>query len=244
MIKITKDDLLLFRYLFEQKVLERDTIKNFIWKHKSNSYIDNRLSELIKYDFIKKISHPFKRRERLLSGTERAIDFLESHSSSNKSICKRNNSILKYFNVRRYSVYDNFDIRKIKHDLIMNKIRFIFEDFGVNYWYSQTMIQNSNINLGFYPDSRFTLNEEDYYIELDINDSFKRYNDTLKKYKVYGFKAIYIFYDEETIERFLKELDLFDRNIFYGTYKQIENGNFKFVSSSNDTLDLERRKNA
>lgn len=77
MIRITKDDLRLFEYLEENQFVERNLIKESIWEHKNNSYIDNRLSQLIKANYINKTSHPDKRRERLLKNTPKSSKYLK-----------------------------------------------------------------------------------------------------------------------------------------------------------------------
>lgn len=77
MIRITKDDLRLFEYLEENQFVERNFIKESIWEHKNNSYIDNRLSQLIKANYINKTSHPDKRRERLLTNTPKSSKYLK-----------------------------------------------------------------------------------------------------------------------------------------------------------------------
>ena len=51
MIRITDDDLLLFKYLFEEQYIKRSHIRDYLWKHKTNGSIRVRLSKLLKNNF-------------------------------------------------------------------------------------------------------------------------------------------------------------------------------------------------
>lgn len=249
MLRITKDDLLLFKYCFEQNILIRDNIKNYIWEHKNNSYIDDRLASLIKEGYLKKFPHPFKPVEKLISATEQALTFLDLYLYQLEDM-ERKNSKLKYFDPQRYSVSENYDTRRIKHDLELNEIRFKLEDLGVDYWQSFVMMatekneddeEGKKSKYGFYPDSIFEIGNQKFFLEFDCTNSYNRLHDTLMLYRENELKnIIYIFKQQEVLDEFIGYLSLFDKGIYYGLLNNINNNNLKFKNFSDDILDLGR----
>lgn len=238
LIRIQKNDLLLFKYLFENQVLERNTIKKYIWFKKDNSTIDDRLAQLIKNGYINKISHPAKKRERLLIGSQFVLNFLKYEKERIKKIKQRGNSKLIYINPRRYRVIEEFDKRRIMHDLYLNKVRFKLEDLGVDNFKTSLIFESEkDFDIELYPDGYFEYNDKEYFLEFDLDYSYQRYTQALNKYRNAMFRnLIFIFKDYEILQNFSEKIKRNEEGIFFGLYDNIKKDKFILKNKKGDNL--------
>src|SRR6056297_125322 len=95
-------DMLLFKYLFEEKYIHRDLIKKYLYNRKGEdgynmNYKDFRLSQLKKNGFIYAKPDPFgNTKEEVIFPAEKALFFYDVKFKDFKNrLTSRNNSKLK-----------------------------------------------------------------------------------------------------------------------------------------------------
>ncbi|MFW5794685.1 MAG: hypothetical protein ACOCV1_04285 [Bacillota bacterium] len=171
-LRITDNDLKLFRYLFEQDFLTREQIKNYVWKDLNNSHIDNRLARLTKLNYIKK--HPD------LSGTFTTVvmaDKMAKTLLSNNTIVERMINLEDYFIndktfINSYITREKPSLGRFNHDEYLTNIRFKLEK-SVSEFMSYRLLQvyNKNNSDNKYtrptPDSLAVVNGKTIAIELE-----------------------------------------------------------------------------
>lgn len=231
MIRITENDLLLFKYLFEEKVLEREHIKNYIWKNLNNSSINRRLSNLKKAGYLSMVKHPFIQNAKLIFATDKAKKMLDIKLSSLINSNKEFDNRLKYINVKKYKVEDGFDPRRLEHDLVLTESRLKLESLGVKNWYSSNYIyQNKNDfkkvkeeRFTLIPDGKFEYKDKKYFYEFDNNNRYRRYKKATTVYKNNLIKNVVFIFNRAKIPKgFKKLLNTRDTNFYYALYSDFE----------------------
>ncbi|MFW6009476.1 MAG: hypothetical protein ACOCP8_09460, partial [archaeon] len=183
MIRIVENDLVLFKYLFEEEFLEREIIKKYIWENRGNSYIDNRLAQLINENYLKKIFHPTRQKAKLIAATKKAKIFLDVKKNIFEDNYQKGNSKLLDLDLDNYKVADKIDVRTIIHDLELIKVRLKLEELGVDFWKSRTLLNRDREDFALIPDGKFEYNGTRYFLEFDINNSYRRYKKAITVYK-------------------------------------------------------------
>lgn len=140
-------DMLLFKYLFEEKYIHRDLIKKYLYNRKGEdgynmNYKDFRLSQLKKNDFIYARPDPFRKaKEEIIFPTEKALFFYDTKFEDfRKQLKSRSNSKLKLFEPRKYKIYDELDIKELVYKNYITECRFIMENLGVDEWRNDLFI--------------------------------------------------------------------------------------------------------
>lgn len=169
-VVITKDDLLLFKYLFECKFLSREQIKRYIWVNKGKSYVTRRLWQLNKTGYILKQLDPLSlNKNTVLLPTEKALIILELHRDKLKSLTRVKDQKINYYHPEEYYfVSDKLDLRQYEHDKDMNTIRLLFEDYGANQWIPHGVLLRDKL-FRRNPDGSFINNGYVMGIELEYN---------------------------------------------------------------------------
>lgn len=144
-LRVTDNDLLLYRYLFENDFLTRDQIKNYVWKNLNNSYIDDRLAKLTKENYIKK--HP-----DLTVGTGSVLMAGSGAQTlvKNDSIIEKMLALKSYFFNRKgailkYRERNGLNLARYDHDRYLSNVRFKIEKRVKSYLsYRMILIHNRN----------------------------------------------------------------------------------------------------
>ena len=187
-MKLTNNDLILFKYLFENNFLTRDHIHNYIWDNLNNKYIYHRLLQLKEKGFIETVDDPipYNNRKTLVLGKEKAIYYMDMYVEKLKKLKRNDNFEFRYIKPSLYTEQKDLDYRQIKHDYFLNELRFILEDYGANKWYSDTLIYRqklfSKIPDGLFENEYFG-KEKTFAIELErtLKQDY-RYREIFKRY--------------------------------------------------------------
>lgn len=223
MIRIGENDLVLFKYLFEEKFLEREIIKKYIWENRGNSYIDNRLAQLINANYLKKEFHPTRKNAKLLAATKKAKLILDMKKEVFQGGYQKENTILSDLELNNYKVADGIDARTIIHDLELIKVRLKLEKLGVNFWKSRILLNSDREDFSLVPDGKFEYNGTRYFLEFDINNSYRRYKKAVTVYKNNLVKnVIFIFKRPRITKGFKKLFTTRDDKYFFGLYSDFK----------------------
>lgn len=219
MLRIVENDLVLFKYLFEENFLEREVIKKYIWENRGNSYIDNRLAQLINENYLEKIIHPTRKNTKLLTATKKAKLFLNMKKEVFQDGYKKGNSKLIDLDLDNYKVTDGIDPRIILHDLELIKVRLKLEKLGVDFWKSRTLLNRERENFPLVPDGKFEYKGTRYFLEFDFNNSYRRYKKAITVYKNNLVEnVIFIFKRPRITKMFKKLLTVRDDKYYFGLY--------------------------
>lgn len=201
-MQLSKNDMKLIKYLFECKFLTRKQIKKYVLANMNNSYIDDRLPQLRKNNYIKYVDNPINFiNEKYLY----VADFLaeqnliaDENNEKLKQICNDNN--LLYVNPSVYKLNKEIDLRNLIKNYYLNEVRFKFENIGAKNWLPKYIIRNvSRRNLArengkkiykIYPDA---IIRDKYNIAIELVDKSKaiiRYKEKFKKYDDENFDFI------------------------------------------------------
>lgn len=180
MLRLTDDDLIMFKYLMEEKYIYIDDVKKYLMNQKYDSDKRERLSMLKKEGYIKYKGDPGSYKNFVFP-TEKAKMWLDiKKDEMRKKIKMRSNSYLKYYDVDKYSVKKDIDINSYVHDRKLTQLRFMLEEIGVDYWERETMYYNKYKKN---PDAICEISNKKYAIELERSfKSEKRYETIFEKY--------------------------------------------------------------
>lgn len=181
MIRITDDDLILFKYLFESGFLTRPQIDNFVYEELSSDYVNKvKLWKLTKEGYLKKKMSPTGK--TVLLATEKALDQMFIFRSRLKDIKRNDNFKFYYVDPVIYRVQEELDLRKFDHDRLLNTVRFKFENYGADYWLSDKLLYRKRV-FKTIPDGTFQKKGKVFAVELENTLKQKgRYKDIFSIY--------------------------------------------------------------
>lgn len=252
-IRINTEELLLFKYLLESKngSLTREQIKKYIYSDHTKASVTARLNKLRKEEFIRVVSDPLGR-GTVVMATEKSKNILQIAKDEVQELT-RGKSQLEFYEAEFYKVKDQLDFRQYNHDVLLNELRFILEDAGVNFWIPEPMIQ-SRYNYPTNPDGIFNVGNAFLSVELENTyKSLSRYKDIFKRHLEseldYIRNCLYIT-TSDTLYNSLQEM-IKPKNIkytsmgyekfFVGKMSDIQNKNFVFKRKyDNKKLDLNK----
>lgn len=195
MIRITLNDLILFKYLFEEKYIHIDLVKKYLGSDYEESSYRRRLSKLKKNGYIEyKAFSMFKK--HLIFPTKKALIVYDIKYEELKNEVKmRGNTFIKYHSPNKYNLKNNIDLNTLKKDKYLTELRFKMEDLGVDHWQRERMYYNKYKKN---PDAIFEVNGNKYAIELETKTKDESY-----------YKNVFIHYEK------LEDIDF--RNIIFVT---------------------------
>jgi hypothetical protein len=212
MLRITDDDLLLFKYLFEEQYIKRSHIRDFLWQHKTKGSIRVRLSRLLKNDYLKSRPDPMDvNGGTYLFATSKALNYYDLMFEDRvKKITRRKNTRLNIYEADEYKLNADFKINKIVQNNFLTELRFILEDWGVDCWESRSI---------FFP--KYAKNPDSIFkIKAKINGEMKDLNIALEFERRKKYPSEY----KEIFERYTKvEKVNFDYIIFVAYTDQVYN---------------------
>lgn len=173
-VVLTPEDLLLIKYLFETDFLNRDQIKKYVWNNRSESYTQNRLWRLTREGFLRKTNNPLGLQgETVLMATKKALNAIRDREEVLHEILSKLNrtSIQKIFDTYLYSEQEGLNYAVFSHDNILNEVRFILEELGVDFWHTSKILSRSKL-FSFVADGIFQVkgkNESKLFaVELEL----------------------------------------------------------------------------
>ena len=221
-MQLSYDDLKLIKYLFECEFLTREQINNYILKDISNRQIDNIISKLKEFKFIKTMRNPF---EFINEDYIYSAEFFAEHSLLNekthnkfKKMC--NEFELHYIDPIKYRLFEKETFNNRTHDYFLNNVRFMLENIGAKNWIPEYILRKkyNKINNDKEEDKKIPdgLIEDKLNIAIEVERTlkspkrymriFKKYHNNFEKdidlviYVVVGEKSQYIY---DGLERFL-----------------------------------------
>ena len=199
-LRITDNDLILYRYLFEQDFLTRDQIKNYVWKDLSNSHIDNRLSRLTKEGYIKKHPDLSAGVGTVLMAGSGAVGLLNNDTIIERMLNLKRIFINKERFIRAYAERKKLNFARYNHDEYLTNVRFVLEGFIKEYMsYRLLMVYNRNVK-GKTKEERlkkkYTRPTPDALMKTDLGTYAIELENTLKQDFRYK-KKIFPGYEEE-----------------------------------------------
>lgn len=194
MIRITLNDLILFKYLFEEKYIHIDLVKKYLGSDYEESSYRRRLSKLKKNGYIEyKAFTMFKK--HLIFPTKKALIVYDlKHEELKNEVKMRGNTFIKYHSSDKYNLKNNIDLNTLKKDKLLTELRFKMEDLGVDHWQRERMYYNKYAKN---PDAIFELWNKTYAVELELSKkNYKEYKNEFIAYekvkKIEFDKIIYI----------------------------------------------------
>lgn len=207
MIRINNNDMILFKYLFEENYIHIDDLLNLgLLSHKYKSNIRRRLSNLKKEGYIKYKADP-KSYKNYVFPTEKAKLLYDMKYKEFKNEVKmRSNSYMFFYKPEKYTLRKQLDLNSLIHDRKLTQLRLCLEDIGVDYWQRETMYYN---HYKKNPDAIFKINDLNFAVEVER--TFKdrsRYEEIFTKYekleKISFTSIIYITLDDEVFNQMSK----------------------------------------
>lgn len=239
-MRIEINDLLLFKYLFEENYIHIDDVLNFnLMKHKSESSKRYRLSQLKKAGYIKYKADPFSRKHYIFPTEKTKVAMKAKFDEFKKEYKIRNNTYLKFYKPKNYSIKQDFNFNNLIHDRELTQLRFYLEEIGVDYWQRETMYYNKYTKN---PDSIFQIAKNNFAVELEKNyKDLSRYeNIFIKYYKMKEIKlkaVIYVTTDDDVynqLNNLLKDIfigeisdKVWQNKIRIAKFDNFKNGLFK-----------------
>ena len=145
-LRITDNDLILYRYLFEQDFLTRDQIRNYVWKDLSNGHINNRLARLTKEGYIKKHPDLSEGMGSVLMAGSGAVGLLNNDDIIERMMNLKSSFINKEKFIRAYSEREKLNFARYNHDEYLTNVRFRLEKLAKQYMsYRMLMVYNRNV---------------------------------------------------------------------------------------------------
>lgn len=145
-LRVTDNDLILYRYLFEQDFLTRDQIKNFVWKDLSNGHINNRLARLTREGYIKKHPDLSAGMGSVLMAGSGAVGLLNNDDIIERMMNLKSSFINKEKFIRAYSEREKLNFARYNHDEYLTDVRFKLEILAKEYMsYRMLMVYNRNV---------------------------------------------------------------------------------------------------
>ncbi|SDC31181.1 MULTISPECIES: hypothetical protein [unclassified Candidatus Frackibacter] len=174
-VRITKSDVLLFKYLFENSFLTREQIGEYIYS--SLTYANQRLSRLTKTRFVKKKPYPLRdgNRTTYIMPTKKALSYLKTEKGKKKlNNIERNNKFEhRFIKPKNYIVRSNISLDQFEHDDQVNKLRFEFENIGACFWVTQDIAERFNLHSKI-PDGIFDTRDRETKFVLELEKTLKR----------------------------------------------------------------------
>lgn len=183
MIRLQVNDLMVFKYLFEEKYIHRDLIKKYLFAGYNKSYFRQRISQLKKEGFVYSKPDPFSGEGReVIFPTEKALFFYDvKFKDFKKRLSQRGNSKLALFEPREYKIYDELNINELVHKNYITESRFIMENLGVDEWKNELFFYNKYKKN---PDAIFKISKYTYALEFEYTFKNKRrYNGIIQRYE-------------------------------------------------------------
>lgn len=145
-LRVTDNDLILYRYLFEQDFLTRDQIRNYVWKDLSNGHINNRLARLTKEGYIKKHPDLSAGVGSVLMADSGAVGLLNNNDIIERMKNLKSSFINKEKFIRAYSERKKLNFARYNHDEYLTNVRFKLEKMAKEYMsYRMLMVYNRNV---------------------------------------------------------------------------------------------------
>jgi predicted transcriptional regulator len=174
-VRITKNDIILLKYLFENNFLTREQIGEYIYS--SLTYANQRLSKLTKTGFVKKKPYPLKdgNRTTFIMPTRKALSYLKTEKGKKKlKNIKRNDEFEhRFIKPKNYIVRDSISLDQFEHDDQVNKLRFEFENIGAYFWVAQDIAERFNLHSKI-PDGIFDTRDRKTKFVLELEKTLKR----------------------------------------------------------------------
>ncbi|MFW6009477.1 MAG: hypothetical protein ACOCP8_09465 [archaeon] len=194
MLRITVNDLILFKYLLEEKYIHIDLVKKYIGKNYEASSYRRRLSGLKKSGYIKYVKD-FGSHKNFIFPTKKTEIMYEAKKNELKNEVKmRGNTLLKYSEVNNNKILDKYNLSTHHKNIRLTQLRFFLEKIGVDYWRRSSMYYNKYAKN---PDAIFELWNKTYAVELELSKkNYKEYKNEFIAYekvkKIEFDKIIYI----------------------------------------------------
>lgn len=145
-LRITDNDLILYRYLFEQDFLTRDQIRNYVWKDLSNGHINNRLARLTREGYIKKHPDLSAGVGSVLMASSGAVGLLNNDVIIDRMKNLKSSFINNEKYIRAYSERAKLNFARYNHDEYLTNVRFKLEKKAKEYMsYRMLMVFNRNV---------------------------------------------------------------------------------------------------
>jgi|GEM_PF-2552654 len=174
-IQITKTDIMLFKYLFENNFLTRKQIGDYIYTNLT--YANQRLAKLTKCNYVKKRSNPLAKHNRttFIMPTKKALSYLKTEKGKKKlNNIERNNKFEhRFIKPKNYIVRSNISLDQFEHDDQVNKLRFEFENIGACFWVTQDIAERFNLHSKI-PDGIFDTRDRETKFVLELEKTLKR----------------------------------------------------------------------
>lgn len=274
-INFKKRDLLLLYYLFtnHSNTLSMDLAYEYFYKEMTRRSFENRINDLTKAKFLNKIPNPETRNSynkgyRFILGASRyAVNFFKHYNYDMERLKKRDGTKLAYINSNYYKHTNRLPQYYI-HDRLLDKIRFILEDHGANYWMTGQNIWNKNQfddykitpdgtkekntgenNLYSRKVDAVFQNRKVYGVELELfrktKSDYRNIIEQLAQEKQMS-KVFWIIDENQlNLESVFKELTSRSkigdkcRKFWVANLSDVLNKNFVFINAENDTFDLQ-----
>lgn len=169
MLRITKNDLILFKYLMEEKFIHIDIVKKYLGRNYEESSYRRRLSDLRKEGYIKYIGDPLSFKNYIFPTKKALIVYKLKYEELKKEVVMSGNSLIGYHKPEKYNIKKNINFNTIIEDTKLTELRFMMEDLGVDRWSRNTMYYNEYTKN---PDAIFKLgikNTTKYAVELETD---------------------------------------------------------------------------
>lgn len=199
MLRITKNDLILFKYLMEEKFIHIDIVKKYLGKDYEESSYRRRLSELRKEGYIKYVGDPLSYRHYIFPTEKALIVYKLKYEELKKEIILNGNSLVGYHDPEKYNLKKNINFSTIVEDIQLTELRFLLENLGIDRWSRSNMYYNKYAKN---PDAIFKIgieNKMDTKYAVELETEFKgdqKYENEFMKYdkveKIDFKKIIYI----------------------------------------------------
>ena len=201
-MRITNRDLIMFKYLFEEKHIFIDDLLDFM-ELKYESSKRRRLSKLKKNGYIKYEGDPVNYKHFVFPTKKAKTVYEIKYKELKNEVKMRSNSLIKYVDPDKYKIADSIDINSYIHDRKLTQLRFKMEEMGVDYWQTETTYYNKYKKN---PDAIFELSNRKYAVEFERTFKDKnRYKKIFEKYskveKIDFSSIIYFTTEKEIFER-------------------------------------------
>jgi len=204
-IKLSKNDLKLIKYLYECEFLTRKQIKNYVWENLHNVHIRRRLPKLRKNNYIQYKDNPFSFvNEKYVYMLDYFADdslMMTGTFEQYKKMCDEFN--LNYIDLNNYTFKNELDDRRLNKQYHLNNVRFKLEEIGVKNWIPYYVFRNlsmsnkikksDNKTFDVYPDG---IVQEKNLIGIELERKIKpriHYRDLFVKYDKEDLFKVVIF---------------------------------------------------
>jgi len=180
MLRITKNDLILFKYLMEEKFIHIDIVKKYLGRNYEESSYRRRLADLRKEGYIKYIGDPLSHRNYIFPTKKALIVYKLKYEELKEEVILNGNSLVGYNNPEKYNLKKDINFNTILEDIKLTELRFMMEDLGVDHWRRNTMYYNEYAKN---PNATFKIDSNNYAVELETKfKGEKKYRDDFMKF--------------------------------------------------------------